>query len=146
MAADLRTAPVPTPLTEPYWDAARRGELVLQQCADCARFTHPPAEWCRFCGSERRGFAPVSGVGVVETFSVVHRTFAPGFAGRVPYVIAWVGLDEQPGLRMFGNVLGVPADHVHIGQRVELVFEEIDGFGTVPNFQPAGKERSCGSE
>ena len=78
---------------------------------------------------------------MVETFSVVHRTFAPGFAQRLPYVIAWIALDEQPGLRVFGNVLGIPVESVEIGLPVEVIFEEIEGFGPVPNFRPAREER-----
>ncbi|MGW3468412.1 Zn-ribbon domain-containing OB-fold protein [Saccharopolyspora sp. NPDC000995] len=80
-------------------------------------------------------------MGLVETFSVAHRTFAPGFAQRVPYVIAWIALDEQPALRVFGNVLDIPVDDVRIGLRVEVMFEEIEGFGPVPNFRPAREER-----
>jgi uncharacterized OB-fold protein len=144
--ADIRVLPVPTPLTERYWQAAQNRQLALQRCRDCRAFTHLPAEQCRFCGSEHAAFEPVSGRGAVDTFSVVHRTFAPGFAGRVPYVIAWIALDEQPGLRVFGNVLGIPAERVRIGLRVELMFEEVDGFGLMPNFRAAEGEYGCISE
>lgn len=136
-----RIRPRPTPLTEPFWTAAQRRELVLQQCGDCRRFTQPPREQCGQCGCTRFSFERVSGRGRVETFSVVHRTFAPGFADRTPYVIAWVELDEQPGLRMFGNVLDFDTDRVRIGMPVEVTFEEIDGFGLVPNFRASGQER-----
>ncbi|MFD2469066.1 Zn-ribbon domain-containing OB-fold protein [Amycolatopsis silviterrae] len=139
-AAKARLAPSPTPVAALYWDAARRGALVLQQCVACRRLTHPPAEWCAECGSSERVFVPVEGDGAVETFSVVHRTFAPGFAERVPYVIAWISLDVQAGLRMFGNVLGTAPDDMHIGLRVEVLFEDIEGYGTVPNFRPVREE------
>lgn len=142
MAGDTRVAPVPTALTEPYWNAARSGWLALQRCVNCRAFNHPPAEECRVCHSGHQEFEPVSGLGMVETFSIVHRTFAPGFAERVPYVIAWIALDEQPGLRVFGNVIEVPVDRVDIGMRVEVVFEKIAGFGPVPNFRPSRLERT----
>ena len=145
MAADLRIAPLSDRVTDEYWAAARRRELVLQRCGDCDRFTHPPAEWCRGCGSERRTFVPVSGRGTVETFSVVHRTFAPGFAARVPYVLAWIALPEQTGLRAFGNVIDVEVDGVRIGLPVEVTFEDIDGYGAVPAFRPVREEKPCGS-
>lgn len=135
-----RVRPRPTALSEPFWAAARRRELALQRCGDCRCFTHPPRAHCGHCGSTRWSFEPVSGRGTVETFSVVHRTYAPGFAGRVPYVIAWIALDEQPGLRMFGNVLDVDSDRVRIGMPVDVTFEEIEGFGPVPNFRPGRQE------
>lgn len=145
-AAAGRVLPAPDdPLTEPYWAAAREGILSFQRCLDCEQFTHPPSEWCRSCGSARRTFAQVAGSGAVETFSVVHRTFAPGFADRVPYVIAWVALDEQEGLRMFGNMLGVPPAEVRIGMRVEVVFEEVAGFGRLPGFRPVPEGSRCAS-
>ena len=142
---DTRVRPVPNELTRPYWAAASRGQLALQRCQDCAAFTHPPVERCRSCGSMRRDFETVSGRGEVETFSVVYRTFAPGFADQVPYVIAWIALDEQPGLRVFGNLPGVSGSEVRVGLRVEVGFEVIEGFGLVPCFRPSGEGRSCGS-
>jgi uncharacterized OB-fold protein len=71
----------------------------------------------------------------VHTFSVVHRTFAPGFADRTPYVIAWVELEDQPGVRVFGNVLDIAPEDVRIGLPVEVVADRLEGFGPVPNFR-----------
>lgn len=142
---DTRAQPVPTALTQPYWTAASHGQLAVQRCVDCGRFRHLPTERCRFCRGERYVFEPVSGRGRVHTFSVVHRTFAPGFAARVPYVIAWIELDEQADLRVFGNVLDIAPDEVRIGLRVTLMFDHIDGFGPVPAFRPADEEQVCAS-
>jgi uncharacterized OB-fold protein len=36
----MRPAPVVTEDSEPFWSAARRGELVVQRCAGCGRL-HP---------------------------------------------------------------------------------------------------------
>jgi uncharacterized OB-fold protein len=71
----------------------------------------------------------------VETFSVIHRSFAPEFAGRTPYVIAWIGLPEQAGLRVFANVTGCAPDEVAIGMAVEVWFEPRDGREALPNFR-----------
>jgi uncharacterized OB-fold protein len=70
----------------------------------------------------------------VHTFTVVHRTAAPGFTDCTPYVLAWVDLAEQPGLRAFGNVTGCAPPQVRIGLPVRACFEERQGFGLVPNF------------
>jgi uncharacterized OB-fold protein len=136
-AAPQRPQPAPSQLTAPYWDACARGELVLQRCAACRRFVHFPEPRCPYCGSGRLAFEPVSGNGVIYTFSVIHRAFTPWFAGRTPYVIAWAELREQAGLRAFGNVTGCRPEDVFIGMRVRTCFAELPGFGQVPEFQPA---------
>jgi uncharacterized OB-fold protein len=80
-------------------------------------------------------YEPVSGQGRVETFSVIHRSFVPEFAGRVPYAIAWIGLPEQPELRVFANVSGCDPAEVAIGMDVEVFFEARDGRAAIPNFR-----------
>lgn len=129
----VRPLPSPTPLTAPYWAACQRGELALQRCRACRSFVHFPEPYCPYCHGADLAFEPVSGRGSVHTFSVVHRSFAPGYAERTPYVIAWIELVEQVGLRAFGNVLG--SAEVQIGLPVEVCFEELPGFGRVPNFR-----------
>lgn len=123
-----RPAPAPSPLTEPYWEACRRGELALQKCGSCGRFVHFPEASCPFCGGTNLAYEAVTGHGRVHTFSTVHRTFLPGFTP--PYVVAWIDLDE--GVRAFGNLLH---DAPAIGMEVQVCFEELPGFGPVPQWR-----------
>jgi hypothetical protein len=131
---DPRAIPQPDEMTAPYWEACSRGSYELQRCRSCRRFVHFPEPECPTCHSIDLGFEPASGLGQVETFTVVHRTVAPGFAERPPYVIAWVALEDQAGLRAFGNVCGCEPDDVVIGLPVKVVFEDLPGFGAIPNF------------
>ncbi|GAA2091617.1 Zn-ribbon domain-containing OB-fold protein [Actinomadura alba] len=126
-----RPLPSPTPLTAPYWDACRRGELLIQHCAGCGRFVHFPEPACPFCGGADLPYDQVSGRGRIHTYSVVHRAFLPGF--DTPYVLAWIDLDE--GARAFGDVVGCPPEDVRIGSRVRVCFEDLPGFGTVPRWR-----------
>ncbi|GAA1544652.1 OB-fold domain-containing protein [Actinomadura kijaniata] len=126
-------APVPTPLTAPYWEACRRGELALQRCAGCGRFVHFPEPTCPFCESAELAFERVGGRGTVHTFTVVHRSFLPGFA--TPYTVAWIDLPE--GARVFGDVTGCPPERVRIGMPVEVHFTDLEGFGPLPHWRPA---------
>lgn len=122
-----------TGLSRHYWEGASRGELVIQRCRACRRWIHFPEPICPSCGTADFTFEPVSGEGRIETFSVIHRSFVPAFAERTPYIIAWIGLPEQEGLRVFANVTGCDPAEIAIGMPVELCFEERDGR-TVPNF------------
>jgi uncharacterized OB-fold protein len=54
----------------------------------------------------------------------------------VPYVIAIVELVEQPALRIVANIIGCPAEDVHIGMDVRVEFEA-QGEYFVPYFVPA---------
>jgi uncharacterized OB-fold protein len=125
-------APIPaaTPLTEPYWAACRRGELALQRCAGCARYIHFPEPVCPFCGGTDLPYAPVSGRGAVHTYSVIERTFLPGF--QPPFTVAWIDLPE--GARVFGRLA---ADRPRIGLPVEVYFEDLPGFGPIPQWRSA---------
>jgi len=139
-ATGIRMAPAVSVLTEGYWRAAQQRRLAIQRCRTCRRFVHFPEWRCPFCQGQELEFEPVSGHGQVHTFTIVHRTAAPGFADRIPYVLAWVELAEQPGLRAFGNVVACPPQDVYIGLPVRVCFEELSGFGPVPNFTPDRQE------
>lgn len=141
MGDGTQTRPVPHPdaLTAPYWAAAARHELVTQRCAHCRRRVHFPRPTCPACGAPDLPYEPVRGTGTVHTFSVVHRPFVPGFAALVPYVTAWIDLDDQPGLRTFGNVVACSPEDVHIGLPVHVCFTDLPAFGPIPNFRPQGE-------
>lgn len=117
---DRRPIPAPSPLTAPYWEACRRGELAIQRCAGCRRFVHFPEAACPFCGGADLPYETVSGRGTVHTFTVVHRTFLPGFTP--PYVVAWIDLDE--GARAFGDVVHCAPEDVRIGLPVRVCFDD----------------------
>ncbi len=121
-------------LSRHYWEGAERGELVIQRCRPCGRWIHFPEHACPACGTADFAFEPVSGQGAVETFSVLHRSFVQAFAERTPYVIAWIALPEQAGLRVFANITGCDPAEVEIGMPVEVCFEDRDGR-KVPNFK-----------
>ncbi len=133
-----KPAPSPTEATRFFWDAAREHRLVVQRCAECGLYIHWPRPLCPRCQSDHLDAAPVSGKGKVYTFTVVHHMFHPGFADDMPYSLALVELDEQPGLRILANVVACENDDLRIGMPVEVTFEERDGL-TVPQFRPADR-------
>ncbi|MBV8305292.1 MAG: Zn-ribbon domain-containing OB-fold protein [Acidimicrobiia bacterium] len=127
--------PTPDDESQPFWDAARDGRLLIKRCAACGRAHHYPRPFCPYCWSRDVIWEQAAGTGTVYTFSVVHRNDLPPFNERVPYVAAVVELDEGP--RMMTNVVDCDVDDVTVGMPVEVTFRAIDDTVTVPVFRPA---------
>jgi uncharacterized OB-fold protein len=132
----LPPLPVPGEDSRGYWEAAREGRLAIQRCAACRRWFHPPGVICTHCGSEKLAFEPVSGRGQVYSYSVMYDKRVRGFEERVPYVSAWVELEEQPLLIVVANVYDLAPEAVRIGLPVEVFFEKITDAVTLPQFRP----------
>jgi uncharacterized OB-fold protein len=104
--------------SEAFFDAAARGELLVQQCLQCATVLPPEARTCHACGSVDLGPTVVSGSGRLISWVVVAQAPIPALKGAVPYVSAVVELDEGPWLmvRLVGS--GEPA----VDSRVRVDF------------------------
>ena len=80
-----------------------------------------------------------SGRGTIHTFTVTHQNIAPPFNEHLPYVLAYVELDEGP--RVMTNIVGVDPAEVTIGMPVVADFASAprdDGEAfAVPRFRPA---------
>ncbi len=127
--------PVPsiTAETRPFFEAARRHQLVVQRCHSCGRLRFPAREICSHCLSRDSEWVPVSGRGEVFSFNVMHQVYHPGFAAEAPYAVALVQLEEGP--RMISNLVGVPLHEVRIGMPVQVVFEQVSEEVTLPKFR-----------
>jgi uncharacterized OB-fold protein len=99
----LRPRPQPSPLTEPFWAAARERRLVRPYCPACDRSFFTPQIACPRCLSTEWEYRESSGRGVVYSATVVHRAPYPGFTS--PYHVAIVDLEE--GWQMLSNVVAV---------------------------------------
>ncbi len=132
-----RPVPVADPTSAPYWAAAARHELTVAQCGRCGVMTLPPDVVCTHCGSTdpQYQFVPVSGGGVVRSWTVVRQAFLPGF--EVPFVLVDVELDEQRGLRLIGRLLDGSDAELVIGTRVRVAFEDLTDDISVPAFEVA---------
>lgn len=125
--------PVPTPETAPYWEAARSGELRVQQCKSCNRHYFYPRQACRYCSSLDVRWVAVTGKARLISYIINHRPL-PGVQPPSP-VIALVELDEGP--RLMTNIVGVEAvpANLPLDLRLTVRFEEHDGVA-LPVFQP----------
>ena len=104
MEVVARPAPPDTLLSRPYWEAARAGRFVVQQCTDCARLRHYPRLVCAACFSTGVRWHAVSGRGRIHSWTVTHHAFHPAFAAELPYALVTVDLEE--GVRALGRWSG----------------------------------------
>jgi uncharacterized OB-fold protein len=122
--------------TAPWWDAARKGELLIRRCGDCARAHLYPRPFCPSCWSQNVTWERAAGTGTLYTWSEVRVNDLPPFKARVPYIAAIVDLDEGP--RLETNIVDVTEAELAIGMRVKVDFRADDEADlTVPVFRPA---------
>ena len=119
----------------PFFEAARRHELVVQRCRGCGAHRFPARDICSRCLSRESDWTRVSGRGAIFTWAVMHQVYHPGFAAEVPYAVVLVALDEGP--HMISNVVGVPPSDIRIGTPLEVVFEAVSPEVTLPKFRVA---------
>jgi len=65
---------------------------------------------------------------------VVGRAASQAFQPDIPYVIAWVDLDEGP--RMITNIVNCPVENVRLGMKVFVVFDQASKDVWLPKFKP----------
>lgn len=132
---DERPLPAITPATQPYWDAARRRQLVIQRCASCRAWRFPPEVACFACGSRESAWEQVSGRATLYSWTVAHPPLLPYFAARAPWPVALVQLEEGP--RMFTNLAGIAIEEYAFGMPLRAGFEDLDDVTTLVVFRRA---------
>jgi uncharacterized protein len=134
-AISRKPVPVPDELSSPFWTAAQERRLVIQRCAACGYYNHPPRPFCDACSAQDLRFVPVSGRGVVYTFTVMHQRDVAGFEDDAPFINIVVELAEQPQLLMVSNLPIAQRAKVTIGAPVEVDFEDRGNGAVVPQFR-----------
>ena len=129
--------------TRAYWEGCGRHELVLQRCRDCQTVQHRPRAVCAGClGNDIEHFV-ASGRGSVYTHTVTYQNGVPPFRDALPYVLAYVDLEEGP--RLMTNIVGCEPEQVTIGMPVVVDFQDVEADErgdkdvplAVPRFRPA---------
>src|SRR5579863_4188347 len=121
--------------SRPFYEALQRHELYIQKCRDCGDLRYHPRALCTNCLSSRTEWLKVSGAGKIYAFTVTYQNQAAGFRESLPYVMAWVELNE--GVKMLSNIVDCPPEQVKIGMPVEVVFEDVTPEVTLTKFRPA---------
>ncbi len=127
-------------VTRPYWEAAKRHELVLQRCQGCGHYRYPPGDTCPRCLSDRLVWVKASGRGSVYTWTVFHQVYHHAFARDVPYAVVAVELEEGP--RLATNLVDYKTEDIEVGMPVEVVFDDVTEEITLPKFRLGGSLQS----
>jgi len=133
---DALPLPQPTPMTQPFWDAARQEQLIIQRCTHCGRLRFYPSAGCNHCASSEFRWERMSGLGQVYSWIVVRRSVDAVWQRRVPFVSAIIELAEQPGLLMPGLLTDIAPDQVSAGLPVEGWFERMNEHISLPRWRP----------
>jgi uncharacterized OB-fold protein len=132
MTAVVGIPPAITEETQPFWDAAAEGRLVVEHCEACGADSFPPRGICRTCRSRATGWVEVAGPGTVYSFTVNLQRWLPDL--EVPYAVVLVDFPDHPGVRVAGRLRGVAPDDVAIGMVVDVGFEPGPGGASIPSF------------
>jgi uncharacterized OB-fold protein len=125
--------PVVNPDTASFWGAAAKGRLNIGRCRSCGEAIWYPRPMCPHCHSTDTLLEEVSGQGRVYSFTIVRRAIGE-YAASLPYVLAYVELDEGP--RVMTNLVGREPETWEIGQPVEVVFHRTPAGNAIPKFRP----------
>jgi uncharacterized OB-fold protein len=131
-------------LTTPFWEGCRNGELRVQACPDTGRLMHPPRYRSPWSPQHAPHWVTVSGIGRIWSMTEPHPPLIPQFAALVPYNVIVVALEEDPSIRLVGNLLAsadapinsVPFEEIKIGTRVRVVFQKVTDDFYFPRWIP----------
>jgi uncharacterized OB-fold protein len=121
------------PDNEPFWHGCRAHRLMLPTCRACGKPHLPPGPVCPLCFSDDIAWQAASGLGRICTWTLVHKAWFPAFKDETPYNVVQVELDEGP--RLTSRIVGCGDQKIQIGQRVEVVFDDIDEELTLHGFR-----------
>ena len=131
-----RPIPVPDAVSKPFWDACNEGRLIIQYCTVCERRQFPPQVVCGECGWDYHlTWRPTSGRGKIHGYAVTNDTRIMAWAPDQPFNSAVIELEEDPAIKFFSNLPGIPVDNVPVGATVQVVFEEVAPGRMIPEWK-----------
>lgn len=115
--------PAPDGLDAPFWEGLGNDEIRIQHCRACEKWQWGPEWICHHCHSDDLSFRAVAGHGVIYSYERVWHPVHPALRDHGPYLVVLVELDDAPGVRLVGNLLGDAEQALEIGAPVRAVFE-----------------------
>jgi uncharacterized OB-fold protein len=133
--AKPRPAPIPDAESQAFWDGTLEGKLLVQECSMCGQRQLYGRSLCTNCHAAALTWIESSGLGTIYSRTIIRQNPNRSFKHMIPFVVALIDLDDGP--RLMSNVIGTPAEEVHIGDRVRVVFEPVSDAVALPLFEVA---------
>jgi uncharacterized OB-fold protein len=122
--------------TSSFWEKCKSHKLSFQKCSACGYIRWPAASFCPVCGDSKYKWIQHSGYGKIYSFVAFHRSFAPRFNSKTPYIVAAIDLDNGPTI--ISNIVEASPSELECGERVRLLWGEAEGM-PIPVFTPKRK-------
>ncbi len=142
MSTTRSTKPVPIPDegSAPFFEGAKRGELMIRRCRACRHAMWPASHSgalplsprCHTCFAPDLEWVAASGAATLYSFTVVHQPY-PGFEDDVPDHVALVEHAEGP--RLLSSLVDCDNADLRVGMPLEVVFEQWTDDVTLPKFR-----------
>jgi len=126
------TLPAITSDSLPFWEGAKRGQLVLPNCERCGHVWHPPSLTCPQCLSTAVAFRSLSGRAKLWSWVVFRRQYFKDFP--VPYLVAYVELDT--GTMLMSTVVNAAAEQLRCDMPLRAVFKRLPNDLYILLFEP----------
>ena len=131
-----RPMPVPTPTTQPYWDALAQHTIRIQYSPSAQRYVFYPRVLAPGTLVDDLEWREISGAASLYTYTVAYRPVAPHFAGDIPQIIAVAQWDEGP--RFATEIVNADPSELRVGMRIRPVFVDVPEEGiTLLRYEPA---------
>lgn len=136
MTAFAKPMPIPTPTTQPFWDALAEHKIRIQYSPSADRYVFYPRVLAPGTLADDLHWREISGAGTLYTYTVAYRSVAPHFAADLPQILAVVEWDEGP--RFSTEIVNADPSRLSVGMRLKPVFFDFPEHGvTMLRYEPA---------
>jgi uncharacterized OB-fold protein len=122
VAPDVSALDVPMDIwTQPFWEGAAAGELLLPRCGSCLRFRWPPGPFCPHCQSQAVDWCP-PGIARIYSYTIVRKQPSDTDAGVQAQVPALIEFPESDGVRLVAAIVSTRLDKIQVGAHVDVTW------------------------
>ena len=82
------TTPLPTPVSQPFWDALREHRILIQYSPSADRYVFYPRTLSPGSLADDLEWREIDGAGTLYTYTVARRPTGPPWAEKLPQVLA----------------------------------------------------------
>ncbi|TCK30866.1 hypothetical protein EV667_0970 [Ancylobacter aquaticus] len=125
--------PVTDVTSDPFWEGARAGRLMIQRCPVTGMHQWYPRAHSIHSPGASPEWVEASGQGTIFSFTTIQRGMS---AFETPYTCVLVMLDE--GVLVLSRLEAEPGADIRVGMPVEAFFGEVQGTPDLPLFRIKG--------